>query len=230
MNESDGVSEGFRPEILRLLEMVGFANYRPAIQRLASQLTAAESPMHIEVAYWALVQIDETIPGLGLHNVNEGRSGVYRIEDRALFRGIQYVGAHLLNMSVEWLARSIVTVSCYHVESSLKRRYKVRENLSVGMILRKIPVDELTSDLRDILSLLNKAVYNQAKHTVETLEWDSHMFSVADAIAVYLACRSIGARLLKDLGITTRNGKAVFQPDEIGSDSDLISGMESRSA
>ena len=66
-----------------------------------------------------------------------------------------------------------------------------------------------TSSLR-YNPLLNKAVYNKAKHTVERLDWHSHLFSVADAIAVYLECRVIGARLLRNSDVTTTHGEPVF--------------------
>ena len=102
-----------------------------------------------------------------------------------------------------------MTDSCYHVESSLKRRLNVRNNYSVGMILKKYG-RALDEDLSDVLSQLNSTIYNNAKHTIEVIDIDSHMFSIADAIAVYLVCRTIGARLLKDSGITTSNGEVVF--------------------
>ena len=62
-----------------------------------------------------LILIDETIPGFQ-HNINENGDrrhyAVARIEDRPIFRPIQYVGSYLRHGSLEWLTRSIVTMSC----------------------------------------------------------------------------------------------------------------------
>ncbi len=202
-----------RDEIQLLLEMMGLDHYLSEIQRIAAQLLDASTPEERKSSCFELTTIDKTIPGLGLHNVNEGNTGVYQIEHRPIFRGLQYVEMHLAGDPIEWLARDIVIESCYHVESSLKYRLKVEGPLSVGMILNQRS-RMLDADLTSILGHLNSAIYNQAKHTIEriaeTEEWDGHMFSVADAIAVYLACRKIGARLLKDQGITTKHGVPVF--------------------
>ena len=138
IQEDYNASVRLRPEIQRLLEMVGFAHHRTEIQRIAGQLLAAQSSEERYPAYLNLVAIDETIPGLGLHNVSErtdyGYTGVYQIPHRPIFRGIQYVEMHLGSEAPEWLARSIVEESCYHVEGSLKRRLNVESKLSIGMI------------------------------------------------------------------------------------------------
>ena len=159
--------------------------------------------------------IDKTIPGLGLHNINEtvgARSvtAVARIEDRSIFRPIQYVGMYLQSGSLEWLTRNIVTISCLHVESSLKRRLNIEGRLSIGMILTRSKTRSLRADLRTVLQELNEVVYNRAKHSIEVIGVDKHMFSIADSLAVYFTCRTLGYRLLKDIGITTKYGELVF--------------------
>lgn len=202
--------EKLRPEIKQILGMVGLVNKETEILSIATRIEVDGG-----AAYTDLIEIDKTIPGLGLHNVNEvtpgGRTlGVYNLDDRSIFRGIQYVGEHLSTMPLEWLARTIVTESCYHVESSLKRRVGVTEPLSIGMILHRNKYRTLDGELIEILEHLNKLIYNRAKHTIEDISLDHHMFSIADSIAVYLVCRIIGVRLLKDMGITTKYGTLVF--------------------
>ncbi len=159
--------------------------------------------------------IDETIPGLGQHNINEITEGgsvtaVARIEDRAIFRTIQYVGSYLEHSPLEWLTRSIVTMSCLHVENSLKRRLKIDGPLSLGMILKLGKARSLDTDLVEALRELNQAVYNKSKHSIERTSADGHMFSIADSIAVYLICRTLGSRILKNSGITTKYDELVF--------------------
>ena len=208
-----------RKETKHLLDAVGLADRQDEIVRIADEMAGVEFIYQRESAYNDLVKLDSGIPGLGLHNVNEmGEggwwTGVYRIEDRPIFRGIQYVEAHLGNVGLEWLARTIVTESCYHVEGSLKRRLSVEGDLSIGRILGRPNAQSLGNDLLVTLQYLNRFVYNNAKHTIEDLEWDSHMFSVADALAIYLVCRVLGARILHDSGITTKHGEPVFRNED----------------
>ena len=83
-------------------------------------------------------------------------------------------------------------------------------HLSLGMILQRGNSSVLDPNLVSVLKYMNKLIYNNAKHTIEDLYMDEHMFSPADAIAVYLSCRVLGAILLKDSGITNNYGELVF--------------------
>jgi len=204
-----------RKETRHLLDSVRLVDLQDEILRIADEMVGVEFIYQRESAYDALVKLDSGIPGLGLHNVNEQTEdgwwiGVYRVEDRPIFRGIQYVGQHLGNIKLEWLARTIVTESCYHVEGSLKRQLDVKGNLSIGRILGRANARSLGDDLLAALQYLNKFVYNAAKHTIEDVELEAHRFSVADALAIYLVCRVLGARILRDSGITTKHGEPVF--------------------
>lgn len=222
MTESDngelhGRSSTLRPEITHILDLVGLSQHIPDLRRIAERLVVDDTS-----AIADLTAIDRTIPGLGFVDVNELNSngsvtGVYQIADRAIFRGIQYVGAHLSTGNIEWLTRSLVTESCYHLEHSLKRRLGIREdeNLSVGMILSTPGGRRIHGTLRKPLVILNRAVYNRAKHTIELVDIDSHMFSVADAFAVYLSCRAMGSELIRELGLKTKYGVPIFS--EVGS-------------
>lgn len=200
-----------RPEIEELMQLVGIESWRDQIYLIAREL-----PRDFDRAMMALIELDSKIPGLGQHNVNKQTAdghwtGVYCIEDRPIFRSIQYVGMHLGTENPEWYTRMIVSESCLHIENSLKRKTGIWGRLSVGMILDQIGSHSpLDSDLCDALRLLNRTVYNKAKHTIEDIDMDSHMFSIADAIAVYLICRVLGARTLKGLGITTADGQILF--------------------
>ena len=101
-------------------------------------------------------------------------------------------------------------MSCLHAESSLKRRLKIDDPLSIGMILKRGKARSLDADLVEALWELNEAVYNKSKHTIERTYPEGHMFSVADSLAVYLICRTLGYRILKDSGITTKYDELVF--------------------
>lgn len=199
-----------RPEIEELLRLAGIQAWSGRIKQISAELTT-----DFTTGFTHLLELDRLIPGLGQHNINEEDSdgqliGVYCIQDRPIFRGIQYVGTELYTQPIEWNTHSIVENSCSHVEHSLKRKTGI-ENLSMGTILKRIgPNAPLPLDLYHPLKLLTQKVYNKARHVIEHTDMNTHMFSVDDAIAVYLICRIFGARLLQGLGIKTESGQILF--------------------
>ena len=202
-----------RTEIFQIFRTVGLAPHHSEILRIGA--VAVSDGVS---ALRDLTVIDETIPGLGQHNINEktGRgsvTAVARIEDRAIFRPIQYVGSYLQHRSLEWLTRSIVTMSCLHVENSLKRQLKIGSRLSIGMILKRGKAQSLDADLVEVLWDLNEAVYNKSKDSIERTYADGHTFSIEDSLVVYLICRTLGSRILKDSGITTKYDEPVFDKE-----------------
>ncbi len=180
------------------------------IRRIGGRLASGDKSVIKE-----LIVIDRTIRGLGFVDVNEQNANdcVYELPDRTIFRGIQYVGTYLGMNNIEWLCRSIVIHSCCHVEHSLKRRLEIDEDdrSSVGQLVDSPQGQLLEGSVRKPLIILNRAVYNRAKHTIEDIDFDSHMFSVADAIALYLSCRVVGAELICNLGLQTKHGVPIFQ-------------------
>ena len=211
MHSESNCANGLRPEIHQIFRAAGLESHHSEILQIGA--VAANDG---DSALQDLILIDETIPGLGQHNINENGEGgsttaVARIEDRPIFRPIQYVGNYLRHGSLEWLTRSIVTMSCLHVENSLKRRLEIDAPLSIGMILRRRKAQSLDVDLAGILSELSQAVYNKSKHSIERTYANGHMFSIADSLAVYLICRTLGSRILKDSGITTKYDEPVFE-------------------
>ncbi len=206
-------SNGLRPEIYQILQAAGLSSYHSEVLRIGA--VAVDDG---DSALRDLTLIDKTIPGLGQHNINERTSGgglaaVYSIQDRPIFRPIQYVSSYLQHLSLEWLTRSIVTMSCLHVENSLKGQLQIDGPLSIGMILKRGKARSLDADLVETLWELTKAVYNKSKHTIEDTYAEGHMFSIADSLAVYLICRTLGSRILKDSGITTKYDELVFDKE-----------------
>ena len=212
MYNNSNHANDFRPEVHRIFRTIGLTTHESEILRISSVAVSDG-----ESALQGIEAIDRAIPGVGVHNIyrpsDEGRSEVVtKIEDRGIFRPIQYIQGFITNRSLEWLTRSVVTMSCVHVEYSLKRRLEVDDNrpASLGVILKFPNAKSLEVDLHDLLSQLNWAVYNKSKHAIEHIRLDKHMFSIADSFAIYLTCRVLGYRLLKDMGITSKHGDPVF--------------------
>jgi hypothetical protein len=156
-----------------------------------------------------LVDIDKQIGGVGLYNVNkqegDGVTGVYRIEFRGIFRPLQYIYADLADRDLVWTARHIVQNSCLHVEQAFKYRFNINPCArgSLGVLLYKKTAAQSTLDTPffQILSDLNETIYGRNKHAIEHIKIDSHDYTPADAIAVYLISRWAGVKLLEPTGL-----------------------------
>jgi hypothetical protein len=156
-----------------------------------------------------LVDIDKRIGGVGLYNVNrqEGDevTGAYRIEFRGIFRPLQYIYADLVDGDLVWTARHIVQNSCLHVEQAVKYRFNInacaRGSLGVLLYKKTAAQSTLDSPFFKILSDLNETIYGRNKHAIEHIEIDSHDYTPADAVAVYLISRWAGVKLLEPTGL-----------------------------
>lgn len=80
----------------------------------------------------------------------------------------------------------------------------------MGQMLNSKDANLLDEDLQDDLKHLCYRVYHEARHEIGTYEIDEHVFSLADAIAVYLGCRVLVSRILKGSGITNCQGQPIF--------------------
>lgn len=154
--------------------------------------------------YNKLLDVEQMIGGVGIHNVNRDEDGIltgnYRPEYRSLFRPIQYVYGFIGDDDLVWSARYIILNSCLHIEKAIKFRFGIPEDdlASLGILLNRSNVkNTLEPSFLDILQELNRVVYRGAKHTVEAIRIDDHRFTPTDALAIYLICRWAGVALLE---------------------------------
>ncbi len=198
---------GLKPAIGKLLSETGLPTDGPKIVQLARDL--ADDPAGTQPLF---LEIERTIGGVGLHNVNRGEgqwlTGAYSIEFRPIFRPIQYATRDLFDQDLEWTARHIVQWSCGHVEDALKYRFSIPEHkrFSLGILLREIremPPNQHALDKSFInwLQRVNTVIYRGAKHAMEELNIDEHLFTPPDAVATYFMCRWAGVKLLAPTGI-----------------------------
>jgi len=191
------------PVVALLLQYTDIGLSLRGVVDLATMLTT-----DTELGYAELVDIDRSIGGVGLHNVNRQEGdvlrGSYRIELRPLFRPIQYVQAHVLDQDPVWAARDIVRDSCLHVENAVKFRFTIRQGdrRSLGQLLGpETTMGQLAPRFLELLTGLNRVVYRAAKHSVEEISIDAHRFTPADALTIYLTCRWAGVELLQPTGV-----------------------------
>lgn len=150
----------------------------------------------------ALLDLDGQIGGLGISNINCGNSGIYAIEDRDVFRPIQYCAMIFSSADhMEWHARDIVLMSGLHLESLIKRVSRVY-SLPLGALLQKAAVRRELDPA--CMQMLQKFAdfYNDAKHNVGH-EMDTHLFSAGDAIVAYLVSRKLGLSLYPKARLST---------------------------
>ena len=162
----------------------------------------------VENAFSKILEIDKTIGGVGLYNVErqEGEewTGAYLVEYRPLFRPFQYVIAGLTEADIEWNARDVIENACLHIEKAIKFRFGIPEsnNSSLGILLDKPSIGHaLGLTFLQLLKTLNRLVYRMAKHSVEEITIDRHRFTPGDALAIFFFCRWAGVEILKPTGV-----------------------------
>ena len=162
------------------------------------KLIVAMRRKNIEQSIESVKDYDKAIGGKGIHNISrpDGRDNLtanYDTKDSSIYRPIQYVSVYLKNENLEWFTRDIVADSCLHVESCLERYCKNRIK-PFGWLLNSKEGRTLPPELWRKLDIIRTHIYNPAKHYVP--DYDVHLFSQADAIAMYLICRVLGLEIL----------------------------------
>ena len=169
-----------------------------------------------------LWNIENAIGGIGAHNVNrimidERRktvTGTYKVEERPIFRAIQYCTMALITSDFVMDTRYLTFNSCLHIEGIMKYLVKKigvrnKSHFPLGRILSENSVvNRFTGNEFGLIKscrLINNIFVN-AKHRVsidstqydsDALNWDVHLFSYQDAIETYFACRIVACRLLE---------------------------------
>lgn len=159
-----------------------------------------------------LMGLDRKLGGPGFSNVSCNGTGRYHAEDGDIFRPLQYCSMYF-KMACEgsqahWLTRTLVQMSSLHIEGLVKRivggsQYPLGRILRDPRVIQHLPGDTLNRLVR------LTSIYNEAKHTLSHTK-DTHLFSIEDAILVYLLARKLAntlypyAHLHTDLVIFTQ--------------------------
>ncbi len=150
------------------------------------------------ISYAELVIFDNTMGGPGFSNVNCDKSGRYDIDDRDIFRPLQYIGHYFLlavkdESAGAWLARDIVQAGGIQLESIIKRIAQV-DRLPLGQALMK-PLARLIINPLDWQRIQQyTTLYNAAKHNLDQPK-DTHLFSFEEAILSYFIVRKLATNL-----------------------------------
>ncbi len=176
-----------------------FRQVCPTIDVNDIKLIVATRRKNIEQSIELVEDYDKAIGGTGIHNVSrpDGRDNLtanYDTKDSSIYRPIQYVSVYLKNESLEWFTRDIVADSCLHVESCLER-YCKNSIKPFGWLLNSKEGRTLPPELWRKLDIIRTHIYNPAKHYVP--DYDVHLFSPADVIAMYFICRVLGLEILR---------------------------------
>ncbi|PLR71046.1 hypothetical protein [Bacillus sp. UMB0728] len=135
--------------------------------------------------------------GVGIHNINRNdNTGRYHTKDRDIFRPFQYIHAYFKmdHQQIEWLTREIIHMCGLHLESLIKRIFKI-SRIPLGQALSyKIASIKLNDLLYKDLKVIVKP-YNDAKHSLWQ-EKDSHMFDIYTTVLCYAVTRKLSIELL----------------------------------
>jgi len=161
-----------------------------------------------------LAVLDANIGGFGIHTLLErgkSKQRSYDTEDRPIYRPIQYVQMYLTAPNFEWRARNAAEMACAHIEGLVKRFVERRNLLErmrsspLGRLLHQRAVKyALPVSVWEDLCWLNDAVYVQVKHNYsvreieepeEVEERKGHLFSVEEALAIYVISRYLAVEI-----------------------------------
>jgi len=143
-----------------------------------------------------VIEFDLSLGGPSISRIICKRSGRYSVDDRDIFRPLQYCSMYFLpthRREIEWDSRDIVEMSSLHIESLIKRIGQVGFlplGQALGNMFVKSKVDLVTWEQIKRYT----RIYNSAKHDFSH-EKDTHMFSVQDALLAYFICRKLGQKL-----------------------------------
>jgi len=142
-----------------------------------------------------LLEVDAMIGGACMTQVtNQAGSGRYHVDDRDVFRPLQYCAMYFYRKrdmtEVESFTRPIVQMSGLHIESLLNRIGEVF-GFTLGRALHDLRVRSRIGPRAWMQADALRRIYNVAKHDVDH-DMDTHMFSVEDAVLAYFVSRKLG--------------------------------------
>jgi len=164
-----------------------------------------------------LAALDARIGGFGIHTLierSQSQQDPYDMQDRPIYRPIQYVRMYLVRRAnLEWHTRYVAEMACAHIEGLVKRladKHNLLERLRsspLGSLLSQRTIkNTVPGPLYDDLCWLNSAVYVHVKHNYASREYiepdevederKGHLFSVEEAIAIYLIARHLAVGVM----------------------------------
>ena len=156
-----------------------------------------------------LIALDKKLGGPGFSNVSCNGTGRYHVQDRDIFRPLQYCSMYFKlayeGSEAHWLNRTLVQMSSLHIEGLVKSMVGGSQ-YPLGRVLRDQRVRQgLPADAWSRIDRFT-GIYNEAKHTMSHAK-DTHLFSIQDAVMAYIISRQLAktlypvARLHTDLAI-----------------------------
>lgn len=196
------------------------ANYSVSLEQLASELFEASTLVDLQsikqqkpLPIHQFVAFDSRVGGPGFFNVDCYGHGRYEVEDRDIFRPLQYCRVYFEMIAresqAEWLTREVVHMSSLHIENLVKRIGRV-QRMPLGKVLREIVVKRKLAPVLWDQIVRYTAMYNASKHDVDQPK-DTHLFSTGDAILAYTICRKFAVSLYPH--VTLKTDLAVFDKE-----------------
>jgi hypothetical protein len=154
-----------------------------------------------------LDRFDNSIAGPSVARMNCNNMGRYAVEDRDVFRPLQYCGMYFRRAKelkwddILWLMRDVVEMGSLHIEGLIKRIGNVFD-LPLGAALRNAIVKRKVHPITWRQIAMYTHIYNDAKHNFSH-DKDTHMFSVEDAVLAYFVCRKLGLQLYPIANLVT---------------------------
>ncbi|MUK89305.1 hypothetical protein GMD78_13080 [Ornithinibacillus sp. L9] len=157
-------------------------------------------------AFW---KVDEEIGGLGGYNLPKHPANnpfPYGIK-RSIFRPLQYASSEMDIRDIRYGSRYVVQYAGMHLEATTRfylivnqKLRKLRNfNSTLGKVVHQLGQMQLL-DKKTIESLyVFIKLFNKSKHEVNQDRARQRLFTVSDALVVYLTVRILGNRILQEI-------------------------------
>ena len=156
----------------------------------------------------AVIAYDDSLSGPSITRLNCNNTGRYAIDDRDIFRPLQYCAMNFRleqrpdwKNDPEWHTRDLIEMSSDHIESLIKNIGGVF-HLPLGAALRNAIVKKKVNSTTWTQIEMFTHIYNDAKHNFSQPK-DTHLFSVEDALLSYFVCRKLGMKLYSIANLAT---------------------------
>jgi hypothetical protein len=150
-----------------------------------------------------LFAFDDELPGPSVYRLRES---AYAVEDRDVFRPLQYVDMEFCSGArhgdLAWRSRDIVEMASLHIEALVKRVGRVWR-LPLGQALREQVVRQRVDAVTHGRIRRFVRIYNDAKHVMNHPA-GTHLFTIGEAVRAYAACRVLAVPLYPLAGLASR--------------------------
>ncbi|MBM7581129.1 hypothetical protein [Jeotgalibacillus terrae] len=175
---------------------------RQVIRETITEIDEKDEQYSLE-NFW---EVDKDIGGMGGYNLpknpvsNPFPFGI----KRSIFRPLQYAASEMELRDIRYGARHVIQYVGMHLEATTKYYLIVNQKLgklrhynsTLGKVVRKLDQLKLLDDMTIKSLYVFIKIYNKSKHEINMDKTRERLFTVSDALVLYLTARILGQKIL----------------------------------